>query len=252
MHITLRIWRQSINQSQGRLVTYEVADVTPDMSFLEMMDLLNLELARKGEDVVAFDSDCREGICGSCCLQINGRPHGPLRGVAACQLYMRSFKDTDTIVVEPFRAKAFPVIKDLVIDRTALDRIMQAGGFVTVTTGGAPDANTIPIPKVLSEAAFESASCIQCGACVAACKNASAMLFVSAKVAHLGLLPQGRQERKQRAVSMVTQMDAEGFGACSNTYACEVECPKKISVDNIASLNREIIRAKLFGSKPEV
>ena len=246
MHITLRIWRQRENTSEGRLVMYELSDVTPDMSFLEMMDLLNLDLARKGEDVVAFDSDCREGICGSCCLQINGRPHGPLRGVATCQLYMRSFKDNDIIVVEPFRAKAFPVVKDLVINRSAFDRIITAGGFISVNTGGTPEANTIPIPKVQLESAFESAACISCGACVAACKNASAMLFVSSKVAHLSILPQGQTERKQRVLSVVAQMDAEKFGACSNTYACEVECPKEISVDNIGLLNRELLRAKIF------
>ena len=246
MHITLRIWRQKDRNSPGRLVTYELSDVTPDMSFLETLDLLNLPLARKGEDTVAFDSDCREGICGSCCLQINGRPHGPLRGVATCQLQMRSFKENDTIVVEPFRAKAFPIVKDLVIDRTALDRIIQAGGFISVKTGGAPEANTLPISKHRVESAFESASCIQCGACVAACKNASAMLFVGSKVAHLAILPQGEMERKARVLSMVVQMDAEGFGACSNTYACEVECPKAISADNIAFLNRELLRAKIF------
>lgn len=246
MHITLRIWRQSSTDNDGKLVTHEVSDVTPDISFLEMLDLLNLDLARKGEDTIAFDSDCREGICGSCCLQINGRPHGPLRGVASCQLYMRSFKDNDTIVVEPFRAKAFPLIKDLVIDRSAFDRIIQAGGFVSVATGGTPDGNTIPIPKVMAESVFESASCIGCGACVAACKNASAMLFVASKVAHLGQLPQGATERKHRVLAMVERMDAEKFGACSNTYACEVECPKQISVDNIAYLNRELLRAKIF------
>jgi len=246
MHITLRIWSQKDSTSQGRLVTYELSDVTPDMSFLEMLDLLNLELARKGEDVVAFDSDCREGICGSCCLQINGRPHGPLRGVAACQLYMRSFNDNDTVVVEPFRARAFPIVKDLVIDRSAFDRIIAAGGFVSVKTGGAPEANSIPIPKATVESAFESAACIACGACVAACKNASAMLFVAAKVAHLGKLPQGETERKERVLAMVAQMDAEKFGSCSNTYACEAECPKQISVDNIAFLNRELLRAKIF------
>jgi succinate dehydrogenase / fumarate reductase, iron-sulfur subunit len=246
MHITLRIWRQKDMRSEGKLLTYELSNVTPDMSFLEMLDMLNLELARKGEDIVAFDSDCREGICGSCCLQINGRPHGPLRGVASCQLQMRSFKDGDTIVVEPFRAKAFPLIKDLVIDRTAFERIIQSGGYISVKTGGAPDANTIPIPKVTLESAFESASCIGCGACVAACKNASAMLFVSSKVAHLGKLTQGETERKERVLNMVAKMDAEGFGACSNTYACEIECPKRISVDNIAFLNRELLRAKLF------
>lgn len=246
MRIKLRIWRQKNRNSKGRLVEYELSNVTPDMSFLEMLDLLNLELARKGEDTVAFDSDCREGICGSCCLQINGRPHGPLQGVATCQLHMRSFKDNDTITIEPFRARAFPLIKDLVIDRTAMERIIQAGGFISVNTGGAPDANTIPIPKMTAESAFESASCIGCGACVAACKNASAMLFVSSKVAHLAKLPQGQTERKERVRAMVAQMDAEGFGGCSNTYACEIECPKSISVDNIAFLNRELIRAKLF------
>ncbi len=246
MHITLKVWRQRDRTSPGKLVAYELSEVTPDMSFLEVLDLLNLELARKGEDAVAFDSDCREGICGSCCLQINGRPHGPLRGVAACQLHMRSFKDNDIIIVEPFRARAFPIIKDLVIDRSAFDRIIEAGGFISVKTGGAPDANAIPIPKSTSEAAFESAACIGCGACVAACKNASAMLFVAAKVAHLGRLPQGAAERKERVLAMVAQMDAEGFGACSNTYACEYECPKQISVDNIAFLNRELLRAKIF------
>jgi succinate dehydrogenase / fumarate reductase, iron-sulfur subunit len=246
MHITLKIWRQKDNNSQGRLVDYELSGVSPDMSLLETLDLLNLELARKGEDVVAFDSDCREGICGSCCLQINGRPHGPQRGVATCQLQMRSFLENDTITIEPFRAKAFPIIKDLVTDRTALDRIIRAGGFISVKTGGAPEANTIPISKYKAESAFESASCIQCGACVAACKNASAMLFVGSKISHLGKLPQGEAERKARVLAMVGQMDVEKFGACSNTYACEIECPKQISVDNIAFLNRELLRAKLF------
>ncbi len=246
MHVTLKIWRQKDRNSQGRLVTYEVSDITPDMSFLETLDLLNLDLARRGEDTVAFDSDCREGICGSCCLQINGRPHGPLKGVATCQLQMRSFKDNDIIIVEPFRAKAFPIIKDLVIDRTAFDRIIEAGGFISVKTGGAPDADAIPVSKPNAESAFESAACIGCGACVAACKNASAMLFVASKVAHLGKLPQGDAERKERVLAMVAQMDAEGFGACSNTYACEFECPKQISVDNIAFLNRELLRAKIF------
>jgi succinate dehydrogenase / fumarate reductase, iron-sulfur subunit len=246
MRITLKIWRQKDRNSKGAFVIYELADITPDMSFLETLDLLNLQLSRKGEDAIAFDSDCREGICGSCCIQIDGRPHGPLRGVAACQLMMRSFKDNAIIVAEPFRAKAFPIIKDLVIDRTAFDRIVEAGGFISVGTGGAPDANSIPIAKPTAEAAFDAASCISCGACVAACKNASAMLFVSAKAAHLGRLPQGQLEHKQRVLSMVAQMDAEGFGGCSNTYACEVECPKQISVDNIAFLNRELLRAKIF------
>ena len=246
MQITLKIWRQRDRNAKGQSVSYGLSGVTPDMSFLEALDLLNLELVHKNEEPVAFDSDCREGICGSCCLQINGRPHGPLRGVATCQLHMRSFKDNDTIVVEPFRAKAFPIIKDLVIDRTALDHIIEAGGYVSVTTGGAPDANTIPIPKAVAESAFEAAACIGCGACVAACKNASAMLFTSSKVAHLGMLPQGAQERKQRVLKMVARMDTEGFGACSNTYACEYECPKRISVDSIAFLNREFLRAKLL------
>lgn len=246
MQITLRIWRQKDRNSEGRLVDYELQDVTPDISLLEALDLLNLRLARKGEDTIAFDSDCREGICGSCCLQVDGRPHGRMRGVATCQLQLRNFKPDSTITLEPFRAKAFPIIKDLVIDRTALDRIIASGGFISVGTGGAPEANSIPIPKVRIESAFESAACIQCGACVAACKNASAMLFVGSKVAHLAKLPQGETERKERVLAMVRQMDAEGFGACSNTYACEVECPKLISVDNIAFLNREYLRAKLF------
>jgi succinate dehydrogenase / fumarate reductase, iron-sulfur subunit len=246
MHIILKLWRQKDSSSPGGLVTYELSEVTPDMSFLETLDLLNLSLARAGEDTVAFESDCREGICGTCCLQIDGRPHGPLRGIAACQLYMRSFEDNATIIVEPFRAKAFPIIKDLVIDRTALDRIIQAGGFISVTTGGAPEANAIPISKHTLETAFDAAACIACGACVAACKNASAMLFVAAKIAHLARLPQGKTERKERALNLVAQMDAEKFGACSNTYACQYECPKQISVDNIAFLNQEILRAKLF------
>ena len=246
MHLTLRVWRQKNRKSQGRLVTYELSDVTPDMSFLEMLDLLNLDLARKGEETVAFDHDCREGICGSCSLYINGRAHGPLRGVATCQLHMRSFKDGDTIVIEPWRAGAFPIVKDLVVDRSAFDRIVEAGGFVAVRTGGAPDGNAIPIAKPVADEAFEAAACIGCGACVAACKNASAMLFVSAKVSQMALLPQGHPERKERVLRMVAQMDAEGFGACSNTYACEAECPKQISVSHIARLNRELIRAKLF------
>ncbi len=246
MHVTLKVWRQQDRTSEGRLVTYQLSEVTPDMSFLEMLDLLNLDLARKGEDVVAFDHDCREGICGSCSLFINGRPHGPLRGVATCQLHMRSFKDGDTIVIEPWRAAAFPIVKDLVVDRSAFDRIIEAGGFVSARTGGAPDGNAILVPKPIADEAFEAAACIGCGACVAACKNASAMLFVSAKVSQLALLPQGQAERKDRVLRMVAQMEAEGFGACSNTYACEAECPKEISVDHIARLNRELIRARLF------
>lgn len=244
MRFTLNIWRQKNRNSEGRLVTYELDGVTADMSFLEMLDLLNLQLARKGEDIVAFDSDCREGICGSCGLYINGRAHGPLRGVATCQLHMRSFQDGDRIVIEPFRAKAFPIIKDLVVDRSAFDRIIEAGGFISVKTGGAPEANGIPIPKPVADEAFDAAACIGCGACVAACKNASAMLFVAAKVSHLALLPQGQQERSERVQNMVAQMDREAFGYCSNTYACEKECPKLISVDHIARLNRELLLAK--------
>jgi succinate dehydrogenase / fumarate reductase iron-sulfur subunit len=245
MRITLKVWRQKDRKSEGRLVAYELSNVSPDMSFLELLDMLNLDLARKGEDAVAFDHDCREGICGSCGLYINGRAHGPLGGVATCQLHMRSFRDGDTIVAEPWRARPFPVIKDLVVDRSAFDRIITAGGFIAVRTGGGPDANTIPVPKPVAEEAFEAAACIGCGACVAACKNASAMLFVAAKVSQLALLPQGHAERKERVLKMVTQMDAEGFGYCSNTYACEAECPKQISVSHIARLNHEYLRAKL-------
>jgi len=244
MRLTLRIWRQKDRKSPGQFVNYNVDNASPDMSFLEMLDLVNLDLARGGEDVIAFDHDCREGICGTCSLYINGRAHGPLRGVATCQLHMRSFKDGDTIVIEPWRAKSFPIIKDLVVDRSSFDRIIQAGGFVSVRTGGAPDGNAIPIPKPIAEEAFEAAACIGCGACVAACKNASAMLFVSAKVSQLALLPQGQVEKKERVEKMVAQMDAEGFGYCSNTYACEAECPKEISVAHIARLNREFLRAK--------
>ncbi len=245
MRITLRIWRQKHGDSKGRFVAHVLEDVTPDMSFLEMLDLLNLQLAFRGEDTVAFDHDCREGICGSCSLYINGRAHGPLRGVAACQLHMRSFRDGDEIVIEPWRAKAFPIVKDLVVDRSALDRIIQAGGYVSVKTGGAPDGNAILIPKPVAEEAFETAACIGCGACVAACKNASASLFVAAKVSHLALLPQGGPERKARVQRMVAQMDSEGFGACSNTYACEAECPKEISVAHIARMNCEYLRSKI-------
>ncbi len=245
MRVTLRIWRQKHGDSKGRFVTHALEDVAADMSFLEMLDLLNLELASRGEDTVAFDHDCREGICGSCSLYINGRAHGPLRGVAACQLHMRSFRDGDEIMIEPWRAKAFPIVKDLVVDRSALDRIIQAGGYVSVRTGGAPDGNTTVIPKSVAEEAFEAAACIGCGACVAACKNASASLFVAAKVSHLALLPQGDPERKARVQRMVAQMDAEGFGACSNTYACEAECPKEISVAHIARMNCEFLRSKV-------
>jgi len=249
MRVTLRVWRQKDRASKGRLVTYELDGVSAEMSFLEMLDLLNLDLARKGEDAVAFDHDCREGICGSCSLYINGRAHGPLRGVAACQLHMRSFRDGDSFVVEPWRARAFPIIKDLVVDRSAFDRIIQAGGFVSVKTGGAPDGNALLVPKPAADEAFEAAACIGCGACVAACKNASAMLFVAAKVSQLALLPQGQPERRTRVERMVAQMDAEGFGYCSNTYACEAECPKQISVAHIARLNRELRTAFWVGPK---
>ena len=245
MIFNLKIWRQHDSASPGKFVDYKAENITPDMSFLEMMDLVNLGLARKGEDTVAFDHDCREGICGSCGMYINGRAHGPLRGIATCQLYMRSFKDGETIVVEPWRAKSFPVVKDLVVDRSALDRVIQAGGYVSVDTGGVPDGNAIPVPKVVSDEAFDAAACIGCGACVAACKNSSAMLFVSAKVSQLALLPQGQAERKERVRQMVATMDAEGFGNCSNTSACEAECPKEISVSHIARLNREFIREKM-------
>ena len=245
MNITLRIWRQKDTASKGRLVSYPIANVSPDMSFLEMLDLLNLELVRKGEDTVAFDHDCREGICGTCSLYINGRAHGPVKGVTVCQLHMRTFHDGETITIEPWRAKPFPVIKDLVVDRTAFDRIMAAGGFVSVRTGGVPDANAIPIPKPVAEEAMDAAACIGCGACAATCKNGSAMLFVAAKVSQLALLPQGHAERKERVEAMLAQADREGFGACSNTYACEAECPKLVSVSHIARLNREYLQASV-------
>lgn len=245
MDFTLKIWRQKNKESKGSFRTYAVQGISPDASFLEMLDVVNTDLVKKGEEPVAFDHDCREGICGSCGLVVNGRAHGRKKGVATCELRMRGFADGETITVEPWRAKPFPILKDLVVDRTALDRIMAAGGFVSVRTGGAPDANSLPVPKANAEEAMDAAACIGCGACVAACKNGSAMLFVSAKVSHLALLPQGDVERKERVLRMVAQMDKEGFGACSNTYACEAECPKKISVKHIARLNREFIRAKV-------
>jgi len=242
MKITLKIWRQKNKEAKGAFKTYALDHVSSDMSFLEMLDVLNNELILKGEESVAFDHDCREGICGMCSLYINGRPHGPLQ-TTVCQLHMRSFNDGETITIEPWRARAFPVIRDLVVDRTAFDRIQQAGGYVSVNTGGVPDANEIPIPKKIADEAFDSAACIGCGACVAACKNASAMLFVSAKISQFALLPQGKPERKERAERMVAQMDAEGFGACTNTGACEAECPKGISLTNIARMNREYFSA---------
>ncbi len=242
MKITLKIWRQKNRETKGSFKTYPIDHVSPDMSFLEMLDVLNNDLIRKGEESVAFDHDCREGICGMCSLFINGKPHGPLQ-TTTCQLHMRSFSDGQTITIEPWRAKAFPVIKDLVVDRSSFDRIQQAGGYVSVNTGGVPDANEIPIPKKVADEAFDSAACIACGACVAACKNASAMLFVGAKVSQFALLPQGKPERKERVEKMVAQMDAEGFGACSNTGACEAECPKGINLTNIARMNREYFSA---------
>ena len=244
MNLTLKVWRQKGPSDKGGLKTYKLENVSEHASFLEMMDVLNEKLESQGEEPVHFDHDCREGICGSCSMFINGRPHGPQQLTATCQLHMRSFKDGDTITVEPWRAKAFPVIKDLVVDRSAFDRIIQAGGYVSVNTGGVPDANEIPVPKKIADEAFNAATCISCGACVAACKNASAMLFVSAKVSQLALLPQGKVERKTRVEKMAAQMDLEGFGACSNTGACTVECPKGISQDNIARMNREYFDAK--------
>jgi succinate dehydrogenase / fumarate reductase, iron-sulfur subunit len=247
MKLALKIWRQSNASSKGKMVDYTVDNIEPDMSFLEMLDILNDELIVKGEDTVAFDHDCREGICGMCSLFINGEAHGPDRLVTTCQLHMRKFKDGDTIYIEPFRAKAFPVIKDLVVDRSAFDRIQQSGGFISVnTSGNTIDANTIPIPKHDADKAFDAATCIGCGACVATCKNSSAMLFVSAKVSQLSLLPQGQVEAKERVLNMVNQMDAEGFGNCTNTGACEVECPKGISLENIARMNREYLKSSII------
>jgi succinate dehydrogenase / fumarate reductase iron-sulfur subunit len=250
MKITLKVWRQKDSKSKGAFKTYEHPHVSPDMSFLEMLDVLNAELIKKNEDPIAFDHDCREGICGMCSLYINGHPHGPLQ-TTTCQLHMRSFRDGETITIEPWRAKAFPVVRDLIVDRTAFDRIQQAGGYVNVNTGGVPDANEILIPKKIADEAFDAATCIGCGACVAACKNASAMLFVGAKVSQFALLPQGQVERKERVEKMVAQMDAEGFGACTNTYACEAECPKGIKITNIARMNREYFSAMLTSYKVE-
>ena len=248
MRITLKVWRQQNTNSKGAFKTYQLDHVSSDMSFLEMFDVLNNDLIRKGEEPVAFDHDCREGICGACSMYINGRPHGPLQ-TTTCQLHMRTFKDGETITVEPWRAKAFPVIRDLVVDRTSFERIQQAGGYISINTGGVPDANAIPVPKEDADKAFDAAACIGCGACVAACKNASAMLFVSAKVSQLALLPQGQVERKARVENMVAQMDEEGFGSCTNTLACEAECPKGISVSNIARMNREYYAAKAGSEK---
>jgi succinate dehydrogenase / fumarate reductase, iron-sulfur subunit len=248
MRLTLHVWRQKNRQEKGKMTTYEVAGVDPNASFLEMLDILNESLIAKTEEPVAFDHDCREGICGSCSMMINGIPHGPQRATTACQLHMRTFNDGAEIVIEPWRARAFPVIRDLVTDRSSFDRLIQSGGFVSVNTGAPQDANSTPIEKPKADAAFDAATCIGCGACVAACKNASAMLFVSAKVAHLGLLPQGQIERSTRARKMVKQMDTEGFGACSNTYDCEAACPKSIKIENIARLNWDFIKSS-FGAE---
>ena len=243
MNLTLHVWRQKNARAEGKMVEYPMTDVSPHMSLLEMLDVLNEQLQKKGEEPIAIDSDCREGICGMCSLVINGIPHGPDKGTATCQLHMRRFKDGDTITIEPWRARAFPPVKDLVVDRRAFDRVIQAGGFVSENTGGAQDGNSIPIPKVDAERAMDAAACIGCGACVAACKNASAMLFVAAKVSHLANLPQGQPERKRRVLKMVAQMDAEGFGNCTNQYECEAACPKEISVQFIAQMNRDYLGA---------
>jgi succinate dehydrogenase / fumarate reductase iron-sulfur subunit len=244
INLKLKIWRQSSKTDKGKFVDYNV-NVSPDSSFLEMLDELNNSLEKKGEDPIVFESDCREGICGTCSLVINGHPHGPIPQIATCQLHMRNFNDGDTIHIEPFRAAAFPVIKDLMVDRSGFDRIMHAGGFISINTGGVPDANEIPISKQVASDAFDAAACIGCGACVAACKNSSAMLFVGAKVSQYAILPQGQPERYERVSKMVAAMDKEGFGSCTNTYACEAECPKGISVSNIARMNRDYLSASI-------
>lgn len=249
MNLTLKVWRQKNSNDKGGFETYPVDNISSEMSFLEMFDVLNEKLVRDGKDPIAFDHDCREGICGMCSMYINGRAHGPWSKNTTCQLHMRAFKDGDTIVVEPWRSRAFPVIKDLMVNRSAFDRIIQAGGYISVNTGNAVDANAIPIEKKDADEAFMAAACIGCGACVAACKNGSAMLFVGAKVTQLSLLPQGNPERESRALNMVAQMDKEGFGNCTNTYACEAECPKGISVSVIASLNKEYIRSGLMNEE---
>lgn len=248
LNLTLKVWRQAGPDAKGDFVTYHVQNISPDASFLEMLDILNEELEAKGEEPIAYEHDCREGICGTCGMVINGRPHGPLQGITTCQLHMRHFKDGDVIYIEPFRAKAFPIIKDLIVDRSAFDKIIQAGGFISVNTGSAPEANSIPVKKENAELAMDAAACIGCGACVAACPNASAMLFVSAKVSHLALLPQGWPEREIRVQKMVAKMDELGFGNCSNIGACEAECPKEIKITNIARLNREFYRARFLSN----
>jgi succinate dehydrogenase / fumarate reductase iron-sulfur subunit len=249
MNLTLKVWRQKNANAPGRFETYEARDVLEDMSFLEMLDVVNEALIGRGEEPIAFDSDCREGICGMCSLVVDGIPHGPDRGTTVCQLHMRRFKDGETITVEPWRAKAFPVVKDLVVDRSAFDRIIAAGGYVSVNCGGAPDGNALPISKEISDLAMDSAACIGCGACVAACKNASAHLFMSAKVSHLALLPQGAVERTARVVSMIDQADADGFGSCSNEGECEAVCPKEIPISNIARMTREYVKALAAAGK---
>ncbi len=251
LNLTLIVWRQAGPNAKGEFVTYHAKNISTDASFLEMLDIVNEELEAKGEDPIAFEHDCREGICGTCGMVINGRPHGPLQGITTCQLHMRHFKDGDVIYIEPFRAKAFPVIKDLIVDRSAFDKIIQAGGFISVNTGSAPEANSISVKKENAELAMDAAACIGCGACVAACPNASAMLFVSAKISHLALLPQGLPEREIRVQRMVAKMDELGFGNCSNVGACEAECPKEIKITNIARLNREFYRTRFLSNVEE-
>ena len=244
LNLTLRVWRQAGPNAQGRLVEYKADDISPDMSFLEMLDVVNEGLIRSGEEPIAFDSDCREGICGTCGCMVNGVAHGPDPGTTVCQLHMRRFRNGDTIVIEPWRARAFPIVKDLIVDRSALHRIVSAGGYVSMNVGAAPDGNAIPIGKPIADAAFDAAACVQCGACVAACKNASAALFTSAKISHLNLLPQGKVEQDRRTLRMVEQMDIEGFGSCSNEGECEAVCPKEIRISNIARMNRDYLKAQ--------
>lgn len=251
MNLTLHVWRQKNARSEGHLETYQAKDVSPDMSLLEMLDVVNEQLIKDGKDPIAFDHDCREGICGACCMVINGVAHGGFKGTTTCQIHMRKYKDGDELTLEPWRAKAFPVVRDLTVDRSSFDRIIQAGGFVSANTGGAVDGNAVPIPKDNAETAMDAAACIGCGACAAACKNASAMLFVAAKVAHLGNLPQGQPERSRRVLRMIDQHDTEGFGTCTNMYECEAVCPKQISVKFIAQLNRDYARASLLGAGQE-
>jgi len=252
MRLTLKVWRQESPKARGRFETYAAPEVRPDMSFLEMLDVVNEDLIGKGQVPIAFDHDCREGICGSCAMLVNGVPHGPLKGTTVCQLHMRHYKDGDTVVIEPWRARGFPILRDLVVDRSALDRIIQAGGYVSVSTGSAPDGNAVPIAKDVVDQAMDAAQCIGCGACVAACPNASAMLFTAAKVSHLGLLPQGAPERSRRALAMVRQMDAEGFGGCTNFGECQEACPKEISIDTITRMNRDYLRTSLTTGRAAV